>query len=131
MHRQMPKKIKKQGEVFMILTNNLLPIIITIICLIVLILAFILFIILKNKKPKVKVNDEFINNLEKALGKKENINNIKMINGRLHFEVNDLDIVDLDELKKLSTAGVFITNQTIKMLFSYNSKAIITALNRK
>lgn len=115
----------------MILANNLLPIIITIICCVILVLGIILFIIFKNKKPKIKVNDEFINNLENALGKKENINNIKMINGRLHFEVNDLDIVDLDELKKLSTAGVFISNQTIKMLFSYDSKAIITALTGK
>ncbi len=114
----------------MILSINLLPIII-IICFIILTLGIIFFIVFKKKKNKIKINDDFINNLSNALGKKENINNIKMINGRLHFEVNDLDIVDLDELKKLSTTGVFITNQTIKILFSYDSKAIITALTRK
>ena len=136
MLRQMPKflrkkkvsrkKYQKTKELFQvnILTSNLLPIIISICALCALLLVLILVIILKRRQPKIKVNEEFINNLVEALGGRGNILDAKTINGRLHFEVENLEIVSLDTLKTLSTAGVFITNQTIKMLFSYDSASI-------
>ncbi|MDE7264408.1 MAG: hypothetical protein K2N64_07085 [Anaeroplasmataceae bacterium] len=110
------------------LTNYLIPIIISVCALCALLFVLLFIIILKKKKPTIKVDEEFIRTLSNALGTRENITNVKMINGRLHFEVKDLEIVQLEELKKLSTAGVFITNQTIKMLFSYDSEAICKAL---
>ncbi|MDE7095817.1 MAG: hypothetical protein K2O23_04940 [Anaeroplasmataceae bacterium] len=107
-----------------ILTSNLLPIIISICAFCGSLFVLLLVILLKRKHPKIKVNEEFINNLVEALGGRGNILDAKTINGRLHFEVEDLEIVAFDTLKTLSTAGVFITNQTIKMLFSYDSATI-------
>ena len=107
---------------------TLLPIIISICVVCVALMAFIIVILLKKKQPKIKVNEEFIEHLVEALGKRNNIIDVKTINGRVHFEVEDLEIVDLEELKKQSTAGVFITNQTIKMLFSYDSEAICSSV---
>ena len=36
----------------------------------------------------------------------------------------DLEIIDFESLKKMSTAGVFITGNHIKMLFQYDAKTI-------
>lgn len=113
------------------LTNNLLPIIIGICGICVVAFLIVLIILLKRKSRKGKVDDAFIQTLLTALGGQGNILNVKMINGRLHVEVTDLEIVKFEELKKLSTAGVFITNQTIKMLFSYDNAAICRALSNK
>ncbi|MDE6656390.1 MAG: hypothetical protein K2J85_05300 [Anaeroplasmataceae bacterium] len=112
----------------MYILATVLPIIISICTICVVLMCFILVILLKKKQPKIKVNEEFISHLVEALGKRNNIIDVKTINGRVHFEVEDLDVVDLEELKKQSTAGVFITNQTIKMLFNYDSEAICTSV---
>ncbi|MDE7213279.1 MAG: hypothetical protein K2N42_01730 [Anaeroplasmataceae bacterium] len=114
----------------MILANatNYTPLIIGICCaaavLIIAIILLVVFLLKRKKHPRIKINTEFINNLVEALGGRGNILDAKTINGRLHFEVEDLEIVALDALKALSTAGVFITNQTIKMLFNYDSASI-------
>ncbi|MDE7162021.1 MAG: hypothetical protein K2N65_04595 [Anaeroplasmataceae bacterium] len=102
-------------------------------CTLVGVLLITVFVVLvvklkKKKHPRVKVNEEFISSLVQALGNRNNIQAVSTVNGRIHFEVEDLDCVDLDTLKKLSTAGVFITNSTIKMLFTYDSEAICTAV---
>ncbi|MCM1131363.1 MAG: hypothetical protein NC310_06165 [Roseburia sp.] len=112
----------------MYILATILPIIISMCASCALLIVLILVILLKKKQPKIKVNEEFIEHLVEALGKRNNIIDVKTINGRVHFEVEDLELVDLEELKKQSTAGVFITNQTIKMLFSYDSEAICTSI---
>lgn len=109
----------------MILYN--LPLIISLSALVFLFLVavFVTLVVQKKKKhPRVKVNEAFITELVSALGNKENITSVTTVNGRIHFTVENLDLVALDTLKKLSTAGVFITNTTIKMLFTYDSDAI-------
>lgn len=113
-----------------IYANYTIPILIGVFGLLSCLFLLIFVVIIKKKKPKIKVNEEFINQLTQALGSKENILNVKMINGRIHFEMNDLENVDFEKLKQLSTAGVFVTNQTIKMLFSYDSEAICKALSK-
>lgn len=96
-----------------------------------LIWSLLIVIILKSrhkKHPRVKVNEEFINELVQALGQRKNIVSVSTVNGRIHFNVEDLELVNLDTLKKLSTAGVFITNTTVKMLFTYDSESICKAV---
>lgn len=113
----------------MILTFDLLPLIIGISCFVILLLVVLgIFLVKRKKSPKIKVNEGFIETLLNALGGKENIVDAKTINGRLHVDVSDLDLLHQEELKGLSTAGVFITNQTVKMLFSYDSQTICKAL---
>lgn len=59
-----------------------------------------------------------------ALGSIDNVIDAKTMNGRVILEVEDIEKVTFDTLKELSTKGVFITNQTIKMLFPYDSETI-------
>lgn len=107
-------------------TLNMAPII-AICCAAVLVVILILvnlFFFLRRKKTKVRIDQGFMHKLLEALGSKTNIVDAKTVNGRLILEVKDVDIVAFDTLKELSAKGVFITNQTIKMLFPYDSETI-------
>lgn len=89
-------------------------------------LAIIFIVAVKKKGPKrVSIDKEFIDKLVLALGKINNIEGVKVDNGRLKFLVSDLDVVDFDTLKSMSTAGVFITGNHIKMLFQYDANVIM------
>lgn len=95
------------------------------------ILAIILLVKKKNKKPKhIKVDEEFINNLIHLLGEKDNINDVTVDNGRLKFNVVDLDKVDLNGIKAIATSGVFVTGNIIKTLFKLDSQVIKQALEK-
>lgn len=91
------------------------------------------FVILKrrNKAPKIKIDEEFINNIITLYGDKNNISNVSTDNGRLKIEVKDLDIVKLNELKEISTNGVFVTGNTIKTLFRHDSDLIKRELEKR
>lgn len=94
-------------------------------CILLVCLIIALIIILKKKgSNKIVIDEEFINNLLNALGSISNIETVKVDNGRLKFLVSDLEIIDFESLKKMSTAGVFITGNNIKMLFQYDAKTI-------
>ena len=82
-------------------------------------------VLLKKKGSKrIVIDKEFIDNLLVALGNIDNVCSVKVDNGRLKFLVSDLEIVDFDTLKKMSTAGVFITGNNIKLLFQYDALTI-------
>ena len=94
-----------------------MEIIIPIIAGIILLLGLIILIVLLKKKgsKRIVIDKEFIDNLLVALGNIDNVCSVKVDNGRLKFLVSDLEIVDFDTLKKMSTAGVFITGNNIKL----------------
>ena len=76
------------------------------------------------------IDDEFINNLIHLLGEKDNINDVTVDNGRLKFNVVDLDKVDLNGIKAIATSGVFVTGNIIKTLFKLDSQVIKQALEK-
>ena len=82
----------------------------------------------KEKIERVIVDEEFINAMLNGLGSIENISCVSIDNGRIKFKVNDLDVIKPDELKTLSTSGVFITGNNVKLLFKYDSKDILNLL---
>ena len=101
------------------------------ILVLLLVVAFIIFKKKKNPNSKIKVDDDFINNLIGYLGEIKNVNNVNVDNGRLKIEVNDLDIVKLDEIKSLALNGVFVTGNVIKILFKYDSNTIKKAIDAR
>lgn len=108
--------------------DNITIIAISISCaILVCALIIILLVVLKRKKsskPKIKVDEAFINNLMLALGSKDNIALVETENGRTKFTLKDLDKANLEDAKKLTSAGVFVTGNVVKMLFSYDSDLI-------
>ena len=103
--------------------------------------AVILFVIFyfvsgfrkKDAKPseRVVVDEEFITTMLHGLGKLNNINSVSVDNGRVKFSVKDLELLVTDELKALSTSGVFITGNNVKLLFKYDSNTIVSALEER
>lgn len=82
-------------------------------------------------KEHVIVDEEFMNTLLTGMGDIINIATVSIDNGRLKFKVNDLDLVNGDILKELSTSGVFITGNNVKLLFKYDSKVILDELIKR
>jgi phosphotransferase system IIB component len=105
-----------------------MPILITIIAVSVLLLILVLILLIlkfkKKNKGHVKVDDEFMNELLLSLGGKENINKVDVLNGRLKIDLIDTSKALFDKLKEMAEAGVFVTGNTIKVLFKYDSKII-------
>ena len=98
------------------------------------ILACLLCVFLKRKKkskPKIVINDEFINELVKNYGGLSNIKDVLVDNGRLKIEVLDFEKVNLDGIQKLSSdGGVFATGNVIKTLYKLDSKTIKEKLDK-
>ncbi len=111
---------------YLLASFNMTPlIVISCIAIVVLILCVVgLVVFLKRRTPKISINQEFMQQLLTALGSIDNVIDAKTMNGRVILEVEDIEKVTFDTLKELSTKGVFITNQTIKMLFPYDSETI-------
>ena len=107
-----------------------LPLLLGGIGLLVVILAVILLLIVKKTK-RVKIDTNFIDNLFKILGGKDNVLEVLVDNARLKFKVNDLETVDLNALKSLSNQGVFVTGDYIKTLFKFDSKDIMKAMKER
>lgn len=87
----------------------------------------------KDAKPseRVVVDEEFITTMLHGLGELNNINSVSVDNGRVKFSVKDLELLVTDELKALSTSGVFITGNNVKLLFKYDSNTIVSALEER
>ena len=85
--------------------------------------------VLKKKKPKIKIDDEYINELVNCYGGISNISQTQVDNGRLKITVSNLSIVDLEKIKALSSGGVFVTGNTIKTLYRVDSITIKTAID--
>ena len=101
---------------------------------IILFVLFLLFVLLKNKnkKPKIKINEEFINTLIGYFGGIDNIKSVTTENGgRLSITVDDLDTLNTDGIKSLAASGVFITGNTVKTLYREDSATIKTEIEKR
>ena len=97
----------------------------------VIIIGIVITLLIVNGKKgtkKIKIDAEFINNLATILGGKENILSVTNENGRIKFELSDLEKANLNDLKALSQSGVFVTNNTVKTLFPHDAKTISNAI---
>ncbi len=91
--------------------------------LILIILLIVLFT--KKKGPKkIKISEDFMNDIINKLGGIENIIEVLVDNARLKIKVKDTKLPDYEGLKSLSGQGVFITGDYVKLLFKFDSKLI-------
>ena len=86
-----------------------------------------------NKKSveRVNVDESFMTLLLAGLGNISNIESVAIDNGRIKFKIKDLDIINAEQLKELSTSGVFITGSNVKLLFKYDSNTILEELVKR
>ncbi len=112
-------------------SNNYLLFILIGVALVALIAIVVLILVFKNKNKKVKIDDNFIENIITLLGGASNLSSTEVENGRLRLKINNLDIVNFDGLKELSQAGVFVTGDCIKLLFKTDSQTIKKELDKR
>jgi phosphotransferase system IIB component len=83
------------------------------------------------KVEHVVVDELFIETLLSGLGGKDNIKNVSIDNGRVKFNIIDLDLLNQDAIKTVSTSGAFITGNNVKLLFKYDSEVIVNTLKER
>ena len=106
---------------------------------VILVLSLILYLTCgfrfnREKKSKINhviVDEVFITTLLSGLGGIENINNVSIDNGRVKFNIKDLDLLNQEAIKSVSTSGAFITGNNVKLLFKYDSEVIVNALKER
>lgn len=85
----------------------------------------------ENKITHVVVDEKFVLDLLNGLGEQTNIKEVSIDNGRLKFKVSDLELLNTETLKSLSTSGVFISGNNVKLLFKYDSEVILDELIKR
>ena len=87
----------------------------------------------ENKKvsERVNVDEAFMATLLEGLGSLANIESVSIDNGRIKFRIKDLDNINAEQLKEISTSGVFITGSNVKLLFKYDSNTILEELIKR
>lgn len=103
----------------------------------VIILLIIIVLIVKvikrhklHKRPKLKIDEDYIIDLISLFGGKENISSIDVDGNKLKVDVIDLNNVNLDGVKQKANSGVFVINNTIKTLFMYDSEVLRKELSK-
>ena len=87
----------------------------------------------ENKKvsERVNVDEAVMATLLEGLGSLANIESVSIDNGRIKFRIKDLDNINAEQLKEISTSGVFITGSNVKLLFKYDSNTILEELIKR
>lgn len=115
----------------MLFLINKITLILIIVISVTLILALV-FILFKmtHKERKVKIDDNFMTTMLNSLGGIDNIKSYSVENARVKFELVNVSLANLDALKELSTKGVFVSNNSVKTLFKYESSDIVKNLSK-
>lgn len=99
----------------------------------ILIITILVAILLKKKKkkePSLGIDSDYVAKIMDLLGGNDNVTDIDVIDTKLKISVKNLKAVNLEGLKELTLSGIFVTGNTIKILFKYESQALRTELNR-
>ena len=83
-----------------------------------------------HKKPKLKIDENYIIELINLFGGKENIDKIDVDGNKLKVDVKNLDSVNLEGIKTKANSGVFVINNTVKTLFMYDSMTLRKELSK-
>lgn len=99
-------------------------IVMLIVAAVLVIAAIVVTIIVRRKKSKINIDEEYIKSLVSNLGGKSNVDQIGVDGRKLKVVVNDLSIVNLEEIKALAQAGIFVSGNNIKALFKYDAEEL-------
>lgn len=115
-------------ETVEISSNTYLWVIIGVI--VILVVAFLLFNRHKKAKnnAKIVVDMTLINDI-RGIFTKENTLSITSDVSRVRFSVKDIEKLDLDKLKQIST-GVFISQNNVKVMFKDSADEIVKELEK-
>ena len=101
-----------------------------IVLILLIVLIKVIKTIKKHKKPRIKIDENYIIELIDLFGGKDNINSIDVDGNKLKVDAKDLELVNLEGIKEKANSGVFVVNNTIKTLFMYDSETLRKELNK-
>ena len=91
----------------------------------IILIFIVLYIILRKPKKELKVDVSWVLDL---IGK-DNITKVEQTQSRVRITVKDLNIVDLESLKK-QTKGIFVKEDTLVITFLNNTEEIVKGLKK-
>ncbi|NMA05352.1 MAG: PTS transporter subunit EIIB [Acholeplasmataceae bacterium] len=91
----------------------------------IILIFIVLYIILRKPKKELKVDVSWVLDL---IGK-DNITKVEQTQSRVRITVKDLNIVDLESLKK-QTKGIFVKENTLVITFLNNTEEIVKGLKK-
>lgn len=86
------------------------------------VIAVVITIVVKKNRKKINIDGDYIKGLIDNLGGKNNISEIDVDGRKLKVSVNDLSIVNLEVIKQLAQAGIFVSGNNIKALYKYDAE---------
>ena len=101
-----------------------------IVLILLIVLIKVIKTIKKHKKPRIKIDENYVVELINLFGGKENIDSIDVDGNKLKVDAKDLELVNLEGIKEKANSGVFVVNNTIKTLFMYDSETLRKELNK-
>lgn len=91
----------------------------------IILIFVVLYIVLRKPKKEPKVDVSWVLDL---IGK-DNITKVEQTQSRVRITVKDLNIVDLESLKK-QTKGIFVKENTLVITFLNNTEEIVKGLKK-
>ena len=99
------------------------------IAFVVVAIVVVLFIAYKYKTTKVKpISNEAVDYILAHLGGIENIVNADVDGNRIRIQVVQVSRCDLSAIKGLGALGIFVTGNTVKMMFPFDAMSLIDTI---
>ncbi|MFA5036820.1 MAG: hypothetical protein WC479_06560 [Candidatus Izemoplasmatales bacterium] len=95
--------------------------------------GLILFFSLRAQRRRIMdkpLDTEIITGFIRNLGGIANIQQASQDGARLKFNVIDIEKCNLDAIRDLGALGIFVTGNTIKLMYPGNAMSVIDGINR-
>jgi phosphotransferase system IIB component len=103
--------------------------------LLLIVIAILAVLIVFFSKPKKvddnEIDEEFVEKVITGFGGLDNLVSVSKDGSRLKFTVADVEKCQLENIKALGAAGVFVSGKQIKFLFPFPSDALLERINSK
>jgi phosphotransferase system IIB component len=102
--------------------------------LIIVTVIFIVFIVYVTyfRKTKAKIplmSEEAISLVIKSLGEESNLHSASIEGARLSLKVKNIKICDLESIKQLGALGIFVSGNSIKLMFPFDASDLVNRIN--
>jgi len=99
-----------------------------ILCVLIVGVAFYIIFFYKPKPKDLLVTDAEIDTIIQLFGGKDNIVDITKEGARFTFTLKNVELCNLEAIKKLGATGVFISGTNVKLIFPFNADRIIESI---
>ncbi len=96
-----------------------------ILCVLIVALGFYFIFIYKPKIKSKPLSEEEINAVINLFGGNVNIKSVTKEGSRYSFKLNEVEKCNLEKIKEFGATGVFVSGDTIKLIFPFDADVIM------